>query len=111
MTNPSRRHVMQGGLAVAGIGLLAGGGFLFGPAAPTARLRRIGVLATGTATSQVPTIEALRQGLREIGCLVGRDVTLEERNLYGWEECLPELAAELVRLAVVVIVTGGAVAI
>jgi len=94
-----------------GVTLLAGCGFPFGPAAPSARLRRIGLLATGTATSQVPNVEAFRQGLRELGYVDGRDVTLEQRNADGWEERLPELAAELVRLEVDVIVTGGVVAI
>jgi ABC-type uncharacterized transport system substrate-binding protein len=107
----SRRQLLGGGLAVAGIGLLAGCGFPFGSAAQPARLRRIGLLATGTATSQVPNVEAFRQGLRELGYVEGRNVTLEQRNADGWEDRLPELAAELIRLEVDLIVTGGAIAI
>jgi ABC-type uncharacterized transport system substrate-binding protein len=107
----SRRQILQGGLAVAGIGLLAGCGLPFGLAAGPARLRRIGLLGTPTATSQVPNVEAFRQGLHEFGYVEGQDFSLEQRNADGWEERLPELAAELVRLEVDVIVTAGAVAI
>src|SRR5262245_10658208 len=107
----SRRQLLQAGLAVAGIGLFAGCGFRFSPAAQPARPRRIGLLATGTATSQVPNVDAFRQGLRELGYVEGRDITIDERNADGWEERLPELAAELVRREVDVIVTGGIVAV
>src|SRR3954467_4541099 len=103
-----RRQFVQNGLTLAGIGLLAGCSLPFGPAAGPARLRRIGLLGTPTATSQVPNVEAFRQGLRELGYVEGQDFSLEQRNADGWEERLPELAAELVQLEVDVIVTAGA---
>ena len=56
-------------------------------------------------------LAAFRQGLRELGYVEGQDVALEVRYAEGEEERYPELAAELVRLDVDVIVTGGSAAI
>src|SRR5215510_8696307 len=54
-----------------------------------------------------PLIEALRQGLRELGYIEGQNIAIEYRSAEGQFERLPGLAAELVRLPVDVIVTGG----
>src|SRR5205823_8532271 len=51
--------------------------------------------------------EALRQGLRELGWMEGRNIALDIRWADGRPERLPELAAELVRLPVDVLVAGG----
>ena len=50
--------------------------------------------------------EACRQGLRELGHLEGRNITLQPRWAEGHER-LPELAADLVRLKVDVIVSAA----
>jgi putative ABC transport system substrate-binding protein len=50
--------------------------------------------------------EAFRQALRELGYVEGRNLTIEYRWAAGKEERLPELAAELVRLKVDIIVTA-----
>ena len=50
-------------------------------------------------------IEAFRQGLRELGYVEGKNIVIEWR--YARETDRPALAAELVRLKVDVIVTGG----
>jgi len=50
---------------------------------------------------------AFRQGLRELGYVEGKNIVIESRWTEGKTERLPELAAELVRLKVDIIVTGG----
>src|SRR5216683_7504320 len=54
-----------------------------------------------------PPQEAFRQRLRELGYVEGQNLVIEARYAEGREERLPELAAELVRLKVDVIVAGG----
>ena len=56
---------------------------------------------------QAARIEAFRQGLRELGYVEGKNIVIEYRYAEGNLDRLPALAAELVRLKVDVIVTGG----
>jgi putative ABC transport system substrate-binding protein len=65
------------------------------------RIPRVGVLSPSADSF----LSALRQGLRELGYIEGRNISLEYRSAEGRAERLPELAAELVRLKVDVIVT------
>jgi putative ABC transport system substrate-binding protein len=74
------------------------------------KVHRIGVLLF---TSAVAAIEELRQGLHDLGYVEGRNLTLEVRSAEGRVERLADLAAELVRLPVDLIVahtTGGVLA-
>ena len=59
---------------------------------------------------QSARIEAFRQGLRELGYVEGKNIVIEWRSAEGKPDRLPALAAELVRLKVDIIVTGGATA-
>ena len=68
------------------------------------KIPRIGFLASVSASSDTDRIEAFRQGLRELGYVEGQNVTIEYRWADGKFEQLPDLAAELVRLKVDVIV-------
>ena len=68
----------------------------------TAKVRRIGLLSGGL---RGPTLEAFRQGLRELGYIEGQNIIIEYRFAQGKEDRLLDLAAELVRLKVDVIVT------
>ena len=52
-------------------------------------------------------VEAFRQGLRELGYVEGKNIVIEWRYAEGKPDRLRELAAELVRLKVDVIVTAG----
>jgi putative tryptophan/tyrosine transport system substrate-binding protein len=67
---------------------------------------RIGYLAGGSSTSSRYTIEAFRQGLRELGWVEGQNIVIDYRFAEGRLDPLPDLAAELVRLKVDVIVAS-----
>src|SRR5215813_285058 len=72
---------------------------------PPTKIPRIGYLMT-RFLDPVRT-EPLRQGLRELGYVEGKNIVIEWRSAEGKIDRLPALAAELVRLKVDVIVTGG----
>src|SRR5262245_51437449 len=79
---------------------------LTGEAQQSAKIARIGWLGNNLAA--LPHVhEAFRQGLRDLGYVVGRDVVIEYRDAEGKLERFPALAAELVALKVDVIVTGN----
>src|SRR5262245_52025639 len=77
----SRRQFVVG-TGAAGLGLLAGCGRLPWQAEPPpAKVSRVGVLIPGSAQSGTASLEALRQGLRDLGQLEGHSIVLEVR--YG----------------------------
>ncbi|HEY3304402.1 MAG TPA: ABC transporter substrate-binding protein [Candidatus Binatia bacterium] len=83
------------------------GGAATADAQQSAKVPRIGYL-TGTSLSAGADVrEAFRQGLRELGYVEGKNIVIEWRSAEGKFDRLPALAAELVRLKVDVIVTGG----
>jgi len=71
------------------------------------KVPRIGFLAATSPSVEAARIEAFRQGLRELGYVEGKNIIIEWRWAEGKFDRLPDLAAELVRLNVDVIVTGG----
>src|SRR5215472_15010887 len=66
------------------------------------KVPRIGFLST--TSFPLARVEAFRQGLRELGWVEGRNITVEHRHP---ERNFDQAAAELVRLSVDIIVTGG----
>src|SRR5437867_9873401 len=72
------------------------------------KVARIGFLSALSPTVVSDRVEAFRQGLRELGYVEGKNIIIDWRYAQGKTERLPDLAAELVRLIVDVIVTGGA---
>ena len=72
-----------------------------------AKVPRIGFLSSLSPGAVSARMDAFRQGLRELGYVEGKNIVIESRWAEGKTERLPELAAELVRLKVDVIVTGG----
>jgi len=73
----------------------------------TAKVPRIGFLVAGrgTSSSMAGRIDAFRKGLRDLGYVEGKNIVIEYRYANGKLDRLPNLAAELVRLPVAVIVT------
>jgi putative tryptophan/tyrosine transport system substrate-binding protein len=89
---------------------LLGGAAVAWPAtgrAQQAKVARIGFLGLVSAPSHAPRVAALRTGLRDLGWIEGRNILIEFRWAEGNYDRLPELAAELVRLNVDVLVTHG----
>jgi putative tryptophan/tyrosine transport system substrate-binding protein len=70
------------------------------------KVPRIGYLTPSISANQ-SLFQAFRQGLRELGYVEGKNIVIEYRWAEGKFDRLPDLAAELVRLKVEVIVTGG----
>jgi ABC-type uncharacterized transport system substrate-binding protein len=71
------------------------------------KVPRIGWLGGASASAVALRIDAFRQGLRELGYVEGKNIVIELRSAEAKLDQLPALAAELVRLKVDVIVTGG----
>jgi putative ABC transport system substrate-binding protein len=74
---------------------------------PAAKVPRIGFLTTGGEAASALRVEAFRQGLRELGYVEGKNIIIEYRYAEGRFERLPELAEELVRLKVDVLVVSS----
>ena len=73
-----------------------------------AKAPRVGVLSERSPTDLFVT--AFRQGLRELGYTEGQNIIVEYRYAHGVYDRYPDLAAELLRLKVDVLVVGGTVA-
>ncbi len=72
-----------------------------------AKIPRIGLLGATDLSTNSARIQAFRQGLRELGYVEGKSIIIEYRWAEGKSERLPNLAAELVRSKVDIIVTAG----
>lgn len=70
------------------------------------KMSRVGFLLGATGQSVLSLFHALKEGLGELGYVEGRNIAFVQRYGDGKMERLPDLAAELVRLKVDVIVTG-----
>src|SRR5919106_1263812 len=73
----------------------------------TKKIPRIGYLSMSDATTESARVEAIRQALRELGYIEGQNIAFEYRYSQGKRDRAPELAAELVRLKVDIIVVAG----
>ena len=72
-----------------------------------ATIRRIGLLSLFSAAETALWHQALHQGLRDLGWVEGRNIRVEYRYSEGKDDRLPDLAAELVRLKVDLIVASS----
>ncbi len=92
-----------------------GGGLLAAPLAAEAqrvgRIPRVGFLDPHSPSVSAPYHEAFRQQLRQLGYVEGQNIAIAYRFAQGNTERLPELAAELVRIDVDIIVAGAAPAV
>jgi putative tryptophan/tyrosine transport system substrate-binding protein len=73
----------------------------------TTKMPRIGYLSVLSLSAMADRVEAFRQGLRELGYVEGKNIVIEWRYGQAESDRVSELAAELVRLKVDVIVSGG----
>jgi putative tryptophan/tyrosine transport system substrate-binding protein len=71
------------------------------------KIPRLGFLVPGNQAAFATRIDAFRQGLRESGYIEGQNIIVEYRYAERGFDQLPELADELVRLQVDIIVTAG----
>src|SRR5262245_46050571 len=71
------------------------------------KMFRIGILDSGTVSGMAVLVDAFRHELSKLGWIEGKNIAFEYRFAEGKIERLPELAAELVRLKVDLIVTTG----
>ena len=71
------------------------------------KVYRIGYLSASDAATDAPRSDGIQLALRELGYIEGQNIATEYRYAEGKQERLFELAAELVRLKVDVIVTAG----
>src|ERR1700756_4689448 len=77
-------------------------------AQPTVKIFRIGFLDNSTASGSAALLEAFRQELSKLGWIEGKNITFEYRFAEQKSERMPELAADLVRLKVdLIVVTSG----
>jgi len=106
-----RRRLLRDGLILGSVGLLGGCGLLPALARQPAAVHRLGYLSGRASASEAANVEGLRRGMRDLGYVEGRDFTLETRFAEGQVEQSPELAAELVRFPVELIVAVGTVPI
>ena len=74
-----------------------------------AKIPRIGYISgTGNASNPGPYVEALRQGLRDLGYVEGKNFEIEFRGAEGKPDRMPSLVTELVQLKVDVLVVPTA---
>ncbi|MGH7797879.1 MAG: ABC transporter substrate-binding protein [Candidatus Binatia bacterium] len=71
------------------------------------KVPRIGYLSSGNAASESARAEAIQQALRELGYIEGQNIAIEYRYAEAKRDRQPELAVELARLKVDIIVVSG----
>ena len=71
------------------------------------KVPRVGYLVAASPSAITARTESFRQGLRELGYVEGKNIVIEWRSAEGKLDRIPALVAELVRLKVDIIVTGG----
>ena len=96
-----RRRVLQGGVALAGLGLVVGCGQASLPWQGTRTVSRVGTLGEKASDpAEARLWQAFRVGLQERGWIEGENLLVEPRWAEGNAARIPELAADLVRLKV-----------
>ena len=107
MIGYSRRHFLQGSLALAALSLAPGCGVVPPQAQPAARVHRVGFLSASSPSANLARVEAFRMGLRDLGYVEAGNVVIEHRYADGQLDRVSELAAELVRLKVEMMLTAA----
>ena len=90
---------------------LFGGAVLAWPLAvraqPMAKVWHVGMLETTAATLNATNLDAFKQALRQLGYVEGQNLIVEYRSSDGHIERFPQLATDLIRLNVDIIITRG----
>jgi putative ABC transport system substrate-binding protein len=100
-----RRRLLQGSLGLTGLGLLAGCGAV--PWPWPASIPAIGLLTLNLNPVRAAFIESLKAGLRDLGYVEGRSLTIDTRDAEDDLRRLPALAEDLVARKVALIVGSG----
>jgi putative tryptophan/tyrosine transport system substrate-binding protein len=100
-----RRHLIRGSLGLTGLGLLAGCGAV--PWRWPADIPTIGLLTLSLNPLRTEFIESFKGGLRDLGYVEGRTLTIDTRYAEEDESRLPALAEALVARKVALIVGSG----
>ncbi len=101
MQNPKWLGVFSITVALAMCGAVAS-------AQQTGRVAHVGYLDNSSASGNAPLLEAFRQEMRKLGWTEGKNFTIEYRFADGKVDRLTDLAADLVRLKVdLIMVSGG----
>jgi putative ABC transport system substrate-binding protein len=91
------------------VAMLLAFGSLVAAQQPT-KVPRIGYISSGNPASESTRAEAIRLALRERGYIEGQNIAIEYRYAEGKIDRFPELAAELVRIKVdIIVVAGGSI--
>jgi putative tryptophan/tyrosine transport system substrate-binding protein len=93
------------GLSIIAFVLLVGGPVA--TAQHSKKVSRVVLLGAASPSSAAARAQAFRQGLSELGYVEGKNIFIEQQYAEGKFDRLPELAAEVLRLKVDVIVTAG----
>ena len=80
-------------------------------AQPAGKVYRVGVLETAPIVLNAANLDAFRQGLQELGYVEGQNLVIEYRSADGRADRFPDLANELVRLKVDLILARGTSAV
>ena len=80
-------------------------------AQPSEKVYRIGMLERTSKTLNAASVNGFLRGMQELGYVEGKHFVIEYRSADGLDERFPELAADLVRVKVDLIVTRGTQAI
>src|SRR5262245_3397545 len=109
---PRRRIEKLKLVGVFGLALTFALGGVEARAQQTGKIFRIGFLDGSTASANAGLVEVFRQELSKLGWIKGKNIAIEYRFAEQRNERLPELAAELVRLKVdLIVVTSGPTAL
>src|SRR6266446_522623 len=107
MTTPGGRAVAATVTKLSLVAIFILAGALAADAQQAGKVPRIGFLGVTSPSDRPSHLDAFRQRLRELGWVEGQNIVIDYRYAEGRVDRLPDLAAELVRLKVDLIVSGG----
>jgi hypothetical protein len=107
MNTVNRGRMTSGTIIIVWLVVLFFAPFRLAEAQQTGKIFRIGFLDYSTASGSAVLVDAFRQELSKLGWVEGKNIAIEYRFADRKNDPLPELAADLVRLKVDLIVVAG----